>query len=187
MARNIIYYGFSLPPVTGGDFVSVDHVASLNMLAGRSVVVGPAPDRCAEPGGSVLWERRCGAITRRVPNDVPKRGVGCASRLSWSSPRREADVGGCAPNFQIQTRRTLLRAKLRRCRERIGSISGHTVQASGDQRPIVSRARCGASGLSLQIRPTTIGCTCALLAGSLDVLERHVAARRRIVRRESNI
>jgi hypothetical protein len=32
MARNIIYYGFSLPPMTGGDFVSVDHVASLNRL-----------------------------------------------------------------------------------------------------------------------------------------------------------
>ena len=29
MARNTIYYGFSLPPVTGGDFVSLDHIAGL--------------------------------------------------------------------------------------------------------------------------------------------------------------
>jgi hypothetical protein len=32
MARNIIYYGFSLPPVTGGDFVSLDHIAGLIRL-----------------------------------------------------------------------------------------------------------------------------------------------------------
>jgi hypothetical protein len=32
MAKNIIYYGFSLPPVTGGDFVSIDHIATLNRL-----------------------------------------------------------------------------------------------------------------------------------------------------------
>ncbi|HWC62949.1 MAG TPA: hypothetical protein VG501_04950 [Rhizomicrobium sp.] len=32
MAKNIIYYGFSLPPVTGGDFVSLDHIAGLNQL-----------------------------------------------------------------------------------------------------------------------------------------------------------
>src|SRR6202012_1510982 len=32
MAKNIIYYGFSLPPVTGGDFVSIDHIAGLNRL-----------------------------------------------------------------------------------------------------------------------------------------------------------
>ena len=32
MARNTIYYGFSLPPVTGGDFVALDHVAGLNRL-----------------------------------------------------------------------------------------------------------------------------------------------------------
>jgi hypothetical protein len=32
MARNTIYYGFSLPPVTGGDFVSLDHIAGLIRL-----------------------------------------------------------------------------------------------------------------------------------------------------------
>jgi hypothetical protein len=29
MAQNTIYFGFSLPPVTGGDFVSLDHIAGL--------------------------------------------------------------------------------------------------------------------------------------------------------------
>jgi len=29
MAQNTIYYGFSLPPVTGGDFVALDHIAGL--------------------------------------------------------------------------------------------------------------------------------------------------------------
>jgi hypothetical protein len=32
MAHHVIYYGFSLPPVTGGDFVSLDHIAGLNQL-----------------------------------------------------------------------------------------------------------------------------------------------------------
>lgn len=30
MGQNIIYYGFSLPPVTGGDFVTLDHIGALN-------------------------------------------------------------------------------------------------------------------------------------------------------------
>lgn len=32
MAQNTIYYAFSLPPVTGGDFVSLDHIAGLRRL-----------------------------------------------------------------------------------------------------------------------------------------------------------
>lgn len=32
MAQNTIYYGFAGPPITGGDFVSVEHVAGLNRL-----------------------------------------------------------------------------------------------------------------------------------------------------------
>ena len=32
MARHTIYYGFALPPVTGGDFVSQDHIAGLIRL-----------------------------------------------------------------------------------------------------------------------------------------------------------
>lgn len=32
MAKNTIFYGFALPPVTGGDFVALDHVAGLRRL-----------------------------------------------------------------------------------------------------------------------------------------------------------
>jgi hypothetical protein len=32
MAKNTIYYGFSLPPVTGGDFVCLDHIRGLIRL-----------------------------------------------------------------------------------------------------------------------------------------------------------
>jgi hypothetical protein len=32
MAKNTIYYGFSMPPATGGDFVAVEHIRALNKM-----------------------------------------------------------------------------------------------------------------------------------------------------------
>ena len=49
-----------------------------------SVGTGPTPARCARTRDSVLWEQRCGAVTRRQTDDVPKPGLGCALRLSAS-------------------------------------------------------------------------------------------------------
>jgi hypothetical protein len=44
MARNIIYYAFSAPAVTGGDFVSVDHIAGLIRLGFDARAYYGAPD-----------------------------------------------------------------------------------------------------------------------------------------------
>jgi hypothetical protein len=44
MAKNTIYYGFSDVPRTGGDYVSVDHVAGLNRLGFNAKAFYGAPD-----------------------------------------------------------------------------------------------------------------------------------------------
>ena len=44
MAKNTIYYGFSLPPSTGGDYVSVEHVAGLNRQGFNAKVFYGAAD-----------------------------------------------------------------------------------------------------------------------------------------------
>ena len=44
MAKNTIYYGFSDAPVTGGDYVAVDHIAALNRLGFNAKAFYGAPD-----------------------------------------------------------------------------------------------------------------------------------------------
>jgi hypothetical protein len=44
MAQNTIYFGFSLPPVTGGDFVSQDHIAGLIRMGFDARAFYGAPD-----------------------------------------------------------------------------------------------------------------------------------------------
>ena len=49
MAKNTIYYVFTLPPVSGGHFVSLEHIAALNAMGFNAKVyyVG-APDGFAK-------------------------------------------------------------------------------------------------------------------------------------------
>ena len=49
MAKNTIYYVFTLPPVSGGHFVSLEHIAALNAMGSNAKVyyVG-APDGFAK-------------------------------------------------------------------------------------------------------------------------------------------
>ena len=58
------------------------------------MVVGPTPGRCARPRDSVLWEQRCGAVTRREADEMRGRGLDSAWGLIRSA--------GLDPPFTIQ-------------------------------------------------------------------------------------
>ena len=105
MAKNTIYYGFTQPPATGGDFVSLDHIRALIRLGFDARAYYGAPDdghkkfpvpvsgpRAFQPDDIlVMGEVHSFAAARAIPAVKVMHAARSLSDVLWHRERRGAE------------------------------------------------------------------------------------------------